>query len=158
MESKGKNEQKSEKNEKEESLSAEDATAEIIEQIKNASEKDSELNKEGKPAVWKLTAIETVYPKLLNKKIHQDLLDGGVLVHLKKWLEPLPDNSLPPEEVKRQVLDALMKFDPEVEHLVESGIGKIILFYSKNPYEKKNIQTMAKKLVLKWIETAKEEA
>ncbi|OAG28948.1 transcription factor SPN1 [Nematocida displodere] len=128
----------------------------LIEEIEAAAEEDQRLNQEGKPALHKLFLMDTIYNKLLNRKIHLELLDSGILGALRKWLEPLPNNSLPSDEVKKGIIDILQHFHPMKEHLIESGIGKIILFYSKNPYEKKPIKRAAKQLVLKWIEVAAE--
>ncbi|KAI5185888.1 transcription factor SPN1 [Nematocida homosporus] len=127
---------------------------EILVELDKAQKEDEQLNQEGKPALTRLFLMDSIYNKLLNKKIHEELLDSGVLSLLKKWLEPLPDNSLPHNDVKKGVFDILQHFTPEKEHLIESGIGKIVLFYSKNPYEKKEIKRMAKQLVLRWIELA----
>lgn len=128
----------------------------LVRQLEVAATADIALNKEGKPALEKLLLLDTVYGKLVNKKLHQELLDAHLLSALRTWLEPLADNSFPPDEVKKAVLDILSYLQPDPEHLVESGIGKIVLFYSKNPYEKKGIQRQARALVLKWIEIAKE--
>ncbi|KAI5191138.1 transcription factor SPN1 [Nematocida sp. AWRm77] len=128
----------------------------LVRQLNTAAETDMALNKAGKPAIEKFLLLDTVYSRLMNRKLHENLLDAHVLSALKKWLEPLPDCSLPPDEVKKKVLEVLAHFHPETEHLVESGVGKIVLFYSKSPYEKKPIQRQARELVLKWIEVAKE--
>lgn len=130
---------------------------EILLDLERAWEEDQRLNEEGRPAVEKLHLMESVYSRLLKKKNEQELLDAGVLRLLRMWLEPLPDKSLPHEEIKKSVLEILLHLAPEVEHLQESGIGRIVFFYSKNPYEKKQIRRVAKQLVLKWIETATEE-
>lgn len=125
---------------------------EVIREMEEASEKDRDLNSEGKPALHKLLLIDEVYNKLLNKKVHEELLDVGLLSALRKWLEPLPDNSLPDEETKKKVLGILLHLEPSKEHLVESRIGRIVLFYSKNPYELRPIKQIARQLVLKWID------
>ncbi|KAI5190938.1 transcription factor SPN1 [Nematocida minor] len=132
-------------------------TQEILEELERAWEVDFQANEAGKPALEKLNTVDSVYGKLLKRKNQQELLDSGVLSSLKKWLEPLPDKSLPHEDVKKSVFEILLHLTPEVEHLQESGIGKIVLFYSKNPYEKKPIKRLARQLILKWIEIATEE-
>ncbi|OAG32756.1 transcription factor SPN1 [Nematocida sp. ERTm5] len=129
----------------------------ILEDLELAYENDRKSNEEGLPALNKLNIMDSMYYRLLKRKNQQELLDSGVLSCLKKWLEPLPDMSLPHDDVKKGVLDILLHLTPEVEHLKESGIGKIILFYSKNPYEKKGIKQMAKQLTLNWIKIASEE-
>ncbi|KAI5171077.1 transcription factor SPN1 [Nematocida sp. LUAm3] len=147
-------EETEEREEREENLVVFDnkETGEILRELDALQKEDEKMNLQGKPALGKIFHMESVYKKLLNRKIHQDLLDSGVLILLKKWLEPLPDNTLPHADVKKGVLDILDHFTPESEHLIESGVGKIVLFYSKNPYEKKEIKNLARKLVLKWIE------
>lgn len=130
---------------------------EILAELEKASEDDLNANIAEQPALEKLNTIDAVYNKLLRRKNQQELLDFGVLTFLKKWLEPLPDKSLPHDDVKKGVLEILLHLTPEVEHLKESGIGRIILFYSKNPYEKKPIKRLARQLILKWIEIATDE-
>lgn len=125
---------------------------EILREMEEASDKDRDLNAEGKPALHKLLLIDEVYNKLLNRKAHEELLDAGLLSALRRWLEPLPDNSLPDEETKKKVLGILLHLSPCKEHLLESGVGRIVLFYSKNPYELRPIKQIARQLVLKWID------
>ncbi|KAI5179704.1 transcription factor SPN1 [Nematocida sp. AWRm80] len=127
----------------------------ILDELEEGYTVDIELNKEGKPAVKKLSVIEDIYTKLLNKKIQEELLDFGLLSLLKKWLEPLPDGSLPPQEIKQPILTILLHLSPEIDHLTESEVGKIVLFYAKNPHEASSTQRLAKQIVLKWIELAK---
>lgn len=126
----------------------------ILKKMQAAAEEDAELNRQGKPAVKKLELLDPLYDKVLYKGIHEELLDKGVLKILRRWLEPLPDRSLPNDRVKKTVLKILALFSVEKEHLCASGIGKIVLFYSKNPGEKQKIREEANNLVLKWIRVA----
>ncbi|KAH9385812.1 transcription factor SPN1 [Nematocida major] len=130
---------------------------EILAELDGASEADFAANREGRPALYKLNALSSVYGKLVKRKKQEELLDMGLLSSLKKWLEPMSDHSLPHDDVKKAVLEILYHLEPEVDHLQESSIGRIVLFYSKNPYEKKGIRRLARQISLKWIELATED-
>lgn len=41
------------------------------------------------------------------KKLQQEFLDHGVLTLLKNWLEPLPDGSLPNNNIRSAILNIL---------------------------------------------------
>lgn len=136
-----------------------DSTAEtekVLNMLRKAQLEDEESNRKGEPSLAKVFLMESVHKQLMNKKAHLELLDSGVLTVLKTWLEPLPDGSLPHDTVKKGVLEILMHMSPEREHLLESGIGKIVFFYQKNPYETRAIKKIAGQLVLKWIDAARE--
>jgi transcription factor SPN1 len=129
----------------------------LLKEIRGAAEEDEEHNKKGLPATKKLEILDDVYEKLLHKKVHEELLEKGVLKYLKRWLEPLPDKSLPNNTIKKKVLRILSHFSVEKEHLRKSGIGKIVAFYTKNPKEKPEIKSEAQQLLLKWIAVVTQE-
>lgn len=81
----------------------------------------------------------------------QDLiLDNGLLDTIRLWLEPLPDRSLPSLDIQVAMLDILDRLPISGEHLRESGVGKIVYFYTKSPRIEQHIKRKADQLVAKW--------
>ncbi|KAG5860465.1 hypothetical protein KMI_01g01000 [Encephalitozoon hellem] len=112
--------------------------------------KDNANNLEGRPATGKIENVEEISGILMNKGLQESLLDEGILNEVRGWLEPLPDKSMPNIKVKKGLLDVLKSMRIHKEHLIVSGVGKIVYFYSINPKESKEIRSMAKTLVQKW--------
>lgn len=114
-------------------------------------EKDNENNINKMPATNKLLNLNLFIDTLLNLKIQEILLDLNILEVVRRWLEPLPDNSLPNNKIKKGLLEVLKILNVEKSHLTESGIGKIVHFYMISPEETKEIKNLAKEVVHKWI-------
>lgn len=122
----------------------------IVEKMRKANLEDRNSNKEQRPATEKLSLVEDLYRKLINRDYQKELLEKDVLSVIRTWLEPLPDRSLPNIEIRRGMLEALMHMKVDVAHLRQSGVGKIVNFYSFNPKEEKAVRKLAKNLVQKW--------
>lgn len=114
-------------------------------------EQDNENNKNKMPATNKLQNLDIFVDTLLNIKVQEILLDLNILEVVRKWLEPLPDNSLPNNKIKKRLLEVLKVLNVEKAHLTESGVGKIVHFYMISPEESKEIKNLAKEIVHKWI-------
>ncbi|MGL4499769.1 MAG: hypothetical protein ACRCU2_11955, partial [Planktothrix sp.] len=82
--------------------------------------------------------------------LRKEFLDCGILDELRMLLEPLPDNSFPNVEIKVAVLELLGRLDVRKEHLLDSGIGKIVYFYSRGRFETKRVRALATGLVNRW--------
>jgi hypothetical protein len=123
-----------------------------------AVEMDFGLNWVGKPAIVKLHMLPRLWAVIHNCKssLQLDLIRCGLLASLKKWLEPLPDGSLPNEEVRNTVLQILFAFPINLEEevvmqkLKASGLIKIVMFLANLPMETNANQKLAKELVEKW--------
>ncbi|KAL7122753.1 hypothetical protein ACP275_01G063400 [Erythranthe tilingii] len=89
-------------------------------------------------------------------KLQSEILDHGGLSVLKTWLEPLPDGSLPCIDVRAAVLNVLNDIyidwdeSDRREQLKRSGIGKVVIFFSKSDEETRANRKVAKELVHKW--------
>ncbi|KAF5202070.1 Iws1-like protein [Thalictrum thalictroides] len=68
---------------------------EVMATLEVAAEEDADLNRNSQPAVNKLKKVPLLTQFLSKKHLQLEFLDHGVLCLLKKWLEPLPDGSLP---------------------------------------------------------------
>ncbi|KAK4483506.1 hypothetical protein RD792_010703 [Penstemon davidsonii] len=119
-------------------------------------QEDVELNRQGKPAINKLRKLSLLSDVLLKKQLQPEFLDHGVLTLLKNWLEPLPDGSLPNRNIREAVLKILNDFPIDLEQqwrkeqLKKSGLGKVIMFFSKSDEETAANRKLAKELVDKW--------
>ncbi|KAL7150499.1 hypothetical protein ABFS83_05G116500 [Erythranthe nasuta] len=148
----GKKKKKQEKNPQEIALLVENVMAEL----EVVAEEDAELNRQGKPAINKLKKLSLLTEVLSKKQLQQEFLDHGVLTLLKNWLEPLPDGSLPNINVRAAVLSILNDFPIDLEQhdrkeqLKKSGLGKVIMFFSKSDEETTANRKLAKELVDKW--------
>ncbi len=70
------------------------------------------------------------------------------------WLEPLPDKSLPSFSIQKILFSALTQLPIHTEHLRESGIGKVVLFYTKSSMPVESIKRQANLLVREWTRLA----
>ncbi|XP_073284921.1 protein IWS1 homolog 1-like [Primulina huaijiensis] len=148
----GKKKKKNEKSPAETALLVE----KIMAELEVVAEEDAELNRQAKPAVNKLKKLPLLMDVLAKKQLQQEFLDHGVLNLLKNWLEPLPDGSLPNINIRAAVLKILHDLPIDLEQhdrreqLKKSGLGKVIMFFSKSDEETTANRKLAKELVDKW--------
>ena len=69
---------------------------------------------------------------------------------VRRWLEPLPDKSLPALNIQKDFMEVLPTLDITTQILRESQLGRIILFYTKCKRVAPDIQRMANDLVSTW--------
>jgi len=118
--------------------------------MEDAADKDFDAIKRKLPATHKLAMLPTVDAILAKSALHETILDNLLLMTLRRWLEPLPDKSLPAYSIQRTILTALQKLPITKEHLAESGIGKIIIFYRNSPRVEQSIRRIADALWVEW--------
>ena len=90
---------------------------------------------------------------MLNRNRNQAAIvdpDTNFLQHVKFFLEPLNDGSLPAYQIQREIFDALLRLPIEKDTLMSSGIGKVVLFYTKSKRPELNIKRMAERLLGEW--------
>lgn len=119
----------------------------LKEQMKKAIQNDKQLNKCGRPALNRLDILDCSIKLLFSLRKE---IDTELLFILKEWLEPLPDKTLPNFEIKSNILSLLLYAKVDKSQLIESGIGKIVYFYSLNSKEPYEIRNLSKQLVKKW--------
>ncbi|ELA42638.1 uncharacterized protein VICG_00390 [Vittaforma corneae ATCC 50505] len=122
----------------------------VITEMKDFYKKDLDLNSESKPAHYKIDNIEHICSKIIKRGVQEIFVKMGILKELKVWLEPLPDNSLPNQKIKRAIMDLLINLRVSKADLLSSGIGKIVHFYSKNSREALDIRKMSLNVIKKW--------
>src|SRR5271169_3415291 len=118
--------------------------------MEDAADKDFDAIKIKLPATHKLAMLPTVDAILAKSALHETILDNLLLMTLRRWLEPLPDRSLPAYSIQRTLLSALTKLPITKEHLAESGIGKIVIFYRNTPRVEQSIRRIADTLWVEW--------
>ncbi|KAF9603727.1 hypothetical protein IFM89_037573 [Coptis chinensis] len=128
----------------------------IIAELEVAAEDDAEFNRECKPAINKLKKLPLLTQALSEKLHQQEFLEHGLFNLLRKWLEPLPDGSLPNIAIRTKVLEILSDYPLGLEHLHrreelgKSGLGKAINFLSMSNEESTRNRKLAQHLVNNW--------
>lgn len=118
----------------------------------NAAMADNDARKEGRVAGAKLKLLPEVVGLLNRNNLHHHLADpdSGIIEAMKFFLEPLSDGSLPAYNVQREMFTALTNLPINQDTLIQSGIGKVTLFYTKSKRPQAGIKRMAEKLLGEW--------
>jgi transcription factor SPN1 len=121
-------------------------------QMERACEADVEARNQERPAVNKIRLLPQVVSILNRNDIQQTVLDPetNFLQAVKFFLEPLNDGSLPAFNIQRDIYTALMKLPIQKDVLISSGIGKVVLFYTRSKRVEPSIKRMAEKLLGEW--------
>lgn len=70
---------------------------------------------------------------------------------MKRWLEPLPDKSLPALDIQKEFFPILRKMEfIDKDVLKESKIGRVVVFYTKSKKVTPDIARIANELVSQW--------
>jgi transcription factor SPN1 len=121
-------------------------------QMERACQADNQAREAGQPALHKLKLLPEV-TAILNRNNSQHAVldpDTNFLQHVKFFLEPLDDGSLPAYNIQRDIFSALTKLNIEKEALLSSGIGKVVLFYTRSKRPEPSIKRMAERLLGEW--------
>lgn len=122
----------------------------LTEKMRLAAQADAEANAEKQIATAKLKLLPDVERILRSSNLYDSILDNNMLASVKYWLEPLPDKSLPALNIQRALFDALIRLPIKTEHLRESGVGKVVLFYKKSKKPEDFIKVQANQLISEW--------
>ena len=57
-------------------------------------------------------------------------MDNNLLEGVKRWLEPLPDRSLPALNVQKELFGVLETMTIDTISLKMSGLGRVVVFYT----------------------------
>lgn len=120
--------------------------------MEQACEADNTAREKGQPAIHKLKMLPEVVA-LLNRNISTHSIvdpDTNFLQSVKFFLEPLNDGSLPAYNIQRELFAALTKLPIEKEALLSSGIGKVVLYYTKSKKPEIGIKRTAERLLGEW--------
>ncbi len=107
-----------------------------------------------KPAMHKLRLLPEV-TALLNRNsrdVESAIVDpeNNLLESVRFFLEPLSDGSLPAFNIQRELFASLAKLPIDKEALISSGIGKVVLFYTKSKKPEPSIKRSAERLLGEW--------
>ncbi|KAK3169907.1 hypothetical protein OEA41_009291 [Lepraria neglecta] len=111
-------------------------------------------SKPPKPAMHKLRLLPEV-TALLNRNsrdVESAIVDAenNLLESVRFFLEPLPDGQLPAYNIQRELFASLTRLPIDKEALISSGIGKVVLFYTKSKKPELAIKRAAERLLGEW--------
>ncbi|RDW76640.1 transcription factor SPN1 [Aspergillus mulundensis] len=118
----------------------------------HAAQMDAINRREGKPAMHKLKMLPEVVSLLNRNQYVNSLVDPEInlLEAVKFFLEPLDDGSLPAYNIQRDLMTALGKLPINKETLIASGVGKVVVFYTRSKRPEPGIKRMAERLLAEW--------
>lgn len=98
----------------------------------------------------KVKLLPKVVSVLSKANLADTILDNNLLQSVRIWLEPLPDGSLPSFEIQKSLFAALEKLPIKTEHLKESGLGRVVIFYTKSKRVEPQLARLADKIIAEW--------
>lgn len=101
-------------------------------------------------AMQKVRLLPKVESALSKAHLADTILDNNLLQSVRIWLEPLPDGSLPSFEIQKSLFTALEKLPIKTEHLKESGLGRVIIFYTKSKRVEPPLARQADRMIAEW--------
>jgi transcription factor SPN1 len=118
----------------------------------HAAQMDAISRQQGKPAMHKLKLLPEVIMLLNRNQYTNALVDPEInlLEAVRFFLEPLDDGAMPAYNIQRDLLTAITKLPINKDALIASGIGKVIVFYTKSKRTERRIKEMAEKLLAEW--------
>ena len=131
-------------------LLADEEVSALRSEMLTACEEDEEANRERQPATAKLRLLPRVVSTLQKTHLQQSILDNNLLEGVKRWLEPLPDGSLPALNIQRQLFGALEGMSIDTLSLKSSGLGRVVVFYSLCKRVETPIRRSAEHLIELW--------
>lgn len=120
--------------------------------MEQACQADNSARESGQPALHKLKLLPEVTGLLNRNDVQHAVLDPDTnfLQHVKFFLEPLNDGSLPAYNIQRDIFSALAKLNVQKEALLSSGIGRVVVFYTRSKKPEPSIKRIAQRLLGEW--------
>ncbi|EGV63869.1 Transcription factor iws1 [Yamadazyma tenuis] len=115
-----------------------------------AANSDAEKNLQGSVATEKLKMLGEVINVLSKADLAISILDNNLLEAVRLWLEPLPDSSMPAYQIQKELITALVDLPIKTDHLVASGMGKVMVFYQRSKRTEANLKRIVDKLIGDW--------
>lgn len=124
----------------------------VRKRMTDAARADSAARRENQPAMHKLKMLPEVVSLLNRNQFMNSLVDPEInlLEAVKFFLEPLEDGSLPAYSIQRDLIAALGNLPINKDSLIASGIGKVIVFYTKSKRPEPVIKRQAERLLAEW--------
>lgn len=115
-----------------------------------AANLDVEKNSQGQIATEKLKLLREVMDTLSKADLAISILDNNLLEAVRLWLEPLPDASMPAYQIQKELMQSLTTLPIKTDHLVASGIGKVLVFYQRSKRTEPNLKKIVDKMISEW--------
>lgn len=115
-----------------------------------AANNDVEKNTQGQVATEKLKLLEEVTDCLSKADLATSILDNNLLEAVRLWLEPLPDASMPAYQIQKELINALTNLPIKTDHLLASGIGKVLVFYQRSKRTEPSLKKIVDRLIADW--------
>lgn len=115
-----------------------------------AANLDVEKNSQGQVAAEKFKLLREVMDTLSKADLAISILDNNLLEAVRLWLEPLPDASMPSYQIQKELLNSLTTLPIKTDHLVASGIGKVLVFYQRSKRTEPSLKKIVDKLIGEW--------
>jgi hypothetical protein len=96
---------------------------------------DSDAIKNKKPGCSRFKLLDAITQYSKNEDYQEELVTNDFCEIAAKWLEPLPDLSVPNPRIRQIILEALWELPIETEHLESTTLGKIVRSFSVYPKE-----------------------
>lgn len=115
-----------------------------------AANTDVERISQGQIATEKLKLLKDIVDVLSKADLAISILDNNLLEAVRLWLEPLPDASMPAYQIQKEMIHALTSLPIKTDHLVASGIGKVLVFYQRSKRVEPNLKKIVNRLIGDW--------
>lgn len=122
----------------------------LKDQMIKAANMDVEKNSAGQIATEKLKLLKEVSDILSRADLAISILDNNLLEAVRLWLEPLPDASMPAYQIQKELIFALETLPIKTDHLVASGIGKVLVFYQRSKRTEPSLKKIVDRLIGDW--------
>eukprot|EP00878_Enallax_costatus_P006375 GHUV01006686.1.p1 GENE.GHUV01006686.1~~GHUV01006686.1.p1 ORF type:complete len:260 (+),score=74.73 GHUV01006686.1:869-1648(+) len=109
-----------------------------------------------RPAIEKLKRLDEVCRTLRQRKYRDSFLGAKGLNAIAAWLRPYSNGTLPNAKIRTELVSILKLLqldtghEADREHLEASELGKIIMFYFKNPSESMPLRSECRDLIQAW--------
>lgn len=115
-----------------------------------AANLDVEKNSNGQIATEKLKLLKEVMETMSKADLAISILDNNLLEAVRLWLEPLPDASMPAYQIQKELIHSLTTLPIKTDHLVASGIGKVLVFYQRSKRTEPTLKKIVDRLIGDW--------
>jgi hypothetical protein len=107
----------------------------LIKDMNTAYESDKKANEEKRAGFSRFKLLGGIMQFCKNGNYQEDLVSNDFCEIAAKWLNPLPDGSLPNPRIRFVILEALWELPIEFEHLEATHLGRIVRSMSHYPRE-----------------------
>eukprot|EP00741_Cyanophora_paradoxa_P012384 tig00020610_g11965.t1 len=125
----------------------------FVNRMERAADDDMEANRARKPAINKLKMVQEVVAQLEKRPMRPYFMDCQILQVLARWLQRMPDGSLPNVNVRSAVLKCLKALSlgsEDMDLLANTDLGKSVTYLGQFAQESPENQRLARELKDSW--------